>query len=255
MFFTIQRRYSSSHYDGIQEKTINVCSKLIMVFTLLLSVIIIGYYDNIQNDRDIGWLSKHQQPYIIYYDNWTYDDNEEEDEEYYDDHDENELKNYENDEEYYDYDEEEEYYDYDEEEEYEDDEMKEEIEDTLVEIINLIDLSNRRCNSHNIGYADVKLNVTSKEEIFITSGLCINSDDLGVHQYVMNDNQTNELINSSISYYESKILSNSNYVQKLRHACKNLYEQCSYWSTIGECVNNPVFMLSSCSLACKSCLL
>jgi len=35
--------------------------------------------------------------------------------------------------------------------------------------------------------------------------------------------------------------------------CKNLHASCSFWSTVGECENNPIFMEVNCAPACQTC--
>jgi len=40
-----------------------------------------------------------------------------------------------------------------------------------------------------------------------------------------------------------------------RSRCKNSNELCAFWSSIGECESNRVFMLTNCPAACRFCLL
>ena len=37
------------------------------------------------------------------------------------------------------------------------------------------------------------------------------------------------------------------------NACRNSEKLCSYWASIGECENNPSFMVTKCAPACLSC--
>lgn len=36
-------------------------------------------------------------------------------------------------------------------------------------------------------------------------------------------------------------------------ACRNTHTSCSYWASMGECKNNPSFMVTKCAPACLSC--
>mmetsp|Transcript_620 Transcript_620/g.1344 ORF Transcript_620/g.1344 Transcript_620/m.1344 type:complete len:155 (+) Transcript_620:114-578(+) len=40
-----------------------------------------------------------------------------------------------------------------------------------------------------------------------------------------------------------------------RSRCKNSNELCAFWSSVGECESNRVFMLTNCPAACRFCLL
>mmetsp|Transcript_8355 Transcript_8355/g.17319 ORF Transcript_8355/g.17319 Transcript_8355/m.17319 type:complete len:151 (+) Transcript_8355:197-649(+) len=40
-----------------------------------------------------------------------------------------------------------------------------------------------------------------------------------------------------------------------RSRCKNSNELCAFWSAVGECESNRVFMLTNCPAACRFCLL
>ena len=35
--------------------------------------------------------------------------------------------------------------------------------------------------------------------------------------------------------------------------CADSHEKCNYWSSVGECENNPNWMLKNCEVSCNSC--
>ncbi len=40
---------------------------------------------------------------------------------------------------------------------------------------------------------------------------------------------------------------------ELRLNCKNSNSKCAFWSSIGECTNNPGYMIMECAPACQTC--
>ena len=38
------------------------------------------------------------------------------------------------------------------------------------------------------------------------------------------------------------------------HSCRDQNVHCKYWANIGECKNNPAYMLVYCPIACKQCV-
>ncbi|CAJ1937230.1 unnamed protein product [Cylindrotheca closterium] len=56
------------------------------------------------------------------------------------------------------------------------------------------------------------------------------------------------------SYFFNEVLAMPEY-EYARPRCKNTNELCAFWSSVGECESNRVFMLSNCPAACRFCLL
>jgi len=56
------------------------------------------------------------------------------------------------------------------------------------------------------------------------------------------------------NYFFHEVLALSEY-EFARSRCKNSNELCAFWSSVGECESNRVFMLTSCPAACRFCLL
>jgi len=89
---------------------------------------------------------------------------------------------------------------------------------------------------------------------------CVRGEiDVGADQVILDkdyENETLDVITSSIDYYENKILTNNNdNASSPKPTCNNKHKLCSYWSSKGQCENNEEFMMNECSLACKACLL
>jgi len=55
-------------------------------------------------------------------------------------------------------------------------------------------------------------------------------------------------------YFFHEVLAVPEY-EYARSRCKNSNELCAFWSSIGECESNRVFMLTNCPAACRFCLL
>jgi len=56
------------------------------------------------------------------------------------------------------------------------------------------------------------------------------------------------------NYFFHEVLALQEY-EYARSRCKNSNELCAFWSSVGECESNRVFMLSNCPAACRFCLL
>jgi isopentenyldiphosphate isomerase len=55
-------------------------------------------------------------------------------------------------------------------------------------------------------------------------------------------------------YIDEEIMSRSEY-EHVRESCRNEHELCAFWTSVGECESNRVFMLENCAAACRLCLL
>ena len=81
---------------------------------------------------------------------------------------------------------------------------------------------------------------------------------LGVPQRIDgNENEKNairEVLKLQDEYMKNEVLSMPEYTQARPH-CKNANELCAFWSAVGECETNRVFMLGNCPAACRFCLL
>lgn len=56
------------------------------------------------------------------------------------------------------------------------------------------------------------------------------------------------------NYFFHEVLALPEY-EYARSRCKNSNELCAFWSSVGECESNRVFMLTNCPAACRFCLL
>jgi hypothetical protein len=63
-----------------------------------------------------------------------------------------------------------------------------------------------------------------------------------------------EVLERMDEYFVKEVLSLPEYVYS-RTRCKNSNELCAFWSSVGECETNRVFMLTNCPAACRFCLL
>lgn len=63
-----------------------------------------------------------------------------------------------------------------------------------------------------------------------------------------------EVLQRMDEYFLNEVLALPEY-SYARHRCKNSNELCAFWSSVGECETNRVFMLSNCPAACRFCLL
>jgi hypothetical protein len=56
------------------------------------------------------------------------------------------------------------------------------------------------------------------------------------------------------NYFFHEVLALPEY-EFARFRCKNSNELCAFWSSVGECESNRIFMLTNCPAACRFCLL
>ncbi|KAG7336749.1 ShK domain-like protein [Nitzschia inconspicua] len=63
-----------------------------------------------------------------------------------------------------------------------------------------------------------------------------------------------EVLQRMDEYFVTEVLALPEYAYA-RHRCKNSNELCAFWSSVGECETNRVFMLTNCPAACRFCLL
>ena len=55
-------------------------------------------------------------------------------------------------------------------------------------------------------------------------------------------------------YMDEEVMNRSEY-EHVRDSCRNDHELCAFWTSVGECESNRVFMLQNCAAACRLCLL
>eukprot|EP00980_Cylindrotheca_fusiformis_P013382 scaffold3410_cov141-Cylindrotheca_fusiformis.AAC.25 len=53
-------------------------------------------------------------------------------------------------------------------------------------------------------------------------------------------------------YMTNKVMVDDSY-EKTRSLCKNKHKDCTFWSVLGECENNPAYMRLNCAPVCQSC--
>ena len=82
--------------------------------------------------------------------------------------------------------------------------------------------------------------------------------DVGVTQRIDGSDSEKQAIKDVLKkmdeYFFKEVLANPEY-EFVRPRCKNTNELCAFWSAVGECESNRVFMLSNCPAACRFCLL
>jgi hypothetical protein len=124
------------------------------------------------------------------------------------------------------------------------------------------------CSIGKIGLAaDYAINVTLdeiEEDTFISeasysaqapktnTGLL--GADLGEPQHLdeKNAEEIKERIAAAREYLQNEVMVNGTY-EKVRPMCKNRHQSCAFWSVLGECENNPGYMLVNCAPVCSSC--
>ena len=79
------------------------------------------------------------------------------------------------------------------------------------------------------------------------------SHDIGVIQNVEGAQQAEvaALIQESIEYMQSDAVLELD--ESIRAKCQNRHNLCSFWAIIGECQNNPAYMVTNCAPCCKTC--
>jgi len=63
-----------------------------------------------------------------------------------------------------------------------------------------------------------------------------------------------DVINRMQDYLAAEVMSRPEYVH-VRKKCKNNHDLCAFWTSVGECETNRVFMQDNCAAACQLCLL
>jgi hypothetical protein len=78
--------------------------------------------------------------------------------------------------------------------------------------------------------------------------------DMGVEQAI-DANRARECldrIEEAREYMTNEVMVEDTY-EKTRALCKNKHKACTFWSVLGECENNPAYMLVNCAPVCQSC--
>jgi hypothetical protein len=82
-----------------------------------------------------------------------------------------------------------------------------------------------------------------------------NAEDMGIAQLIheRSPNDTLRRIQEARQYYLLKEVAIEAKYEKVRNVCKNKHENCAFWSSIGECENNPGYMHVNCTPVCQTC--
>jgi len=64
--------------------------------------------------------------------------------------------------------------------------------------------------------------------------------------------KTTEILAEMVRYLREEVLVEKGY-ENMYKLCVNTHELCAFWASLGECVHNPDYMKSGCTLACKTC--
>lgn len=59
-------------------------------------------------------------------------------------------------------------------------------------------------------------------------------------------------IEEAREYMTNRVLVEDTF-EKTRDFCQNKHKDCTFWSVLGECENNPAYMLVNCAPVCQSC--
>jgi hypothetical protein len=81
-----------------------------------------------------------------------------------------------------------------------------------------------------------------------------NAEDMGVAQTIdeTSPEDTLRTIEEARQYLLKEVAIEEKY-EKVRDSCKNKHENCAFWSSIGECENNPGYMHVNCAPVCHTC--
>jgi hypothetical protein len=80
------------------------------------------------------------------------------------------------------------------------------------------------------------------------------ASDMGVEQTI-DANRARECldcIEEAREYITNEVMVEDTYLTT-RDLCKNKHKDCTFWSVLGECENNPAYMLVNCAPVCQSC--
>lgn len=67
-------------------------------------------------------------------------------------------------------------------------------------------------------------------------------------------NKVRGVLAEMMRYMDEEVMNRSEY-EHVRDSCRNDHELCAFWTSVGECESNRVFMLQNCAAACRLCLL
>lgn len=78
--------------------------------------------------------------------------------------------------------------------------------------------------------------------------------DLGVEQTIDANNAEAilETIEEARRYMAEEVMVDEKYA-KTRDICQNKHKDCTFWSVLGECENNPAYMHVNCGPVCQTC--
>ena len=79
--------------------------------------------------------------------------------------------------------------------------------------------------------------------------------DIGVLQSIDDTEYGDQIVEAiaKTQQYMYEIVFVDETYRKVKELCRNTHESCTYWSLIGECTENPGFMLIHCAPACQTC--
>mmetsp|Transcript_28891 Transcript_28891/g.32407 ORF Transcript_28891/g.32407 Transcript_28891/m.32407 type:complete len:150 (+) Transcript_28891:37-486(+) len=90
---------------------------------------------------------------------------------------------------------------------------------------------------------------TQYDEVSINVGVTQRIDGSELEKQAVRD-----VLKHMDRYFFHEVLALPEY-EYARSRCKNSNELCAFWSSVGECESNRVFMLTNCPAACRFCLL
>lgn len=86
---------------------------------------------------------------------------------------------------------------------------------------------------------------------------CVSPDSAGAADWGVPQDLSNpmarELFETTTKQYMEEVLLSDPAYQRVRSKAVFAHESCTYWASIGECQNNPKYMLLQCCPACQSC--
>ena len=79
--------------------------------------------------------------------------------------------------------------------------------------------------------------------------------DLGEPQHLDENNaeEIKERIAAAREYMQNEVMTSGTYEKVRSMMCKHNHQSCALWSVLGECENNPGYMLVNCAPVCSSC--
>ena len=91
--------------------------------------------------------------------------------------------------------------------------------------------------------------ISSQDRTMINTG--VNQRLSGSEEEI---NKVREVLADMMRYMDEEVMTRSEY-EHVRDSCRNDHELCAFWTSVGECESNRVFMLQNCAAACRLCLL